>query len=67
MGIDLEMAKESYRLRFGVNSLSKLKQSDWAIAAAEMQSAVRSNMVMISKADEIKTALLGALGRKEAA
>jgi hypothetical protein len=67
LGIDLEMAQEAYRLRFGVDSLSKLKQSEWAIAAAEMQVAVRSNTMMISKADEIKTALLGALGAREAA
>ena len=63
LGIDLEMAQEAYRLRFGVISLSKLKQSEWAIAAAEMQSAVRSNMILINKAAEIKTTLLGALGR----
>ena len=63
LGIDLEMAQEAYRLRFGVDSLSKLSQAQWAIAAADMQSAVRSNMMMISKADAIKTALLGALGR----
>ena len=67
LGIDLEMAKESYRLRFGVDSLAKLKQCDWAIAAAEVQSAVRSNMIMINKAAEIKATLLGALGRKERA
>ena len=52
---------------FGVDSLSKLSQAQWAIAAAEMQVAVRSNTMMISKADEIKTALLGALGAREAA
>jgi len=63
LGIDLEMAQEAYRIRFGVDSLSKLKQSEWAIAAAEMQSAVRSNTMMISRAYGIKTALLGALGR----
>ena len=67
LGIDLEMAKEAYRLRFGVISLSKLKQSDWAIAAAEVQSAVRSNTIMINKAAEIKATLLGALGAREAA
>ena len=67
LGIDLEMAQEAYRLRFGVDSLSKLSQAQWAIAAAEMQVAVRSNTMMISKADEIKTALLGALGAREAA
>ena len=67
LGIDLEMAQEAYRLRFGVNSLSKLKQCDWAIAAAEVQSAVRSDMIMINKAAEIKTTLLGALGRRERA
>ena len=67
LGIDLEMAQEADRLRFGVDSLSKLSQAQWAIAAAEMQVAVRSNTMMISKADEIKTALLGALGAREAA
>ncbi len=67
LGIDLEMAKESYRLRFGVNSLSKLKQCDWAIAAAEVQSAIRSNTIMIDRAANIKTTLLGALGREERA
>lgn len=67
LGIDLEMAEESYRLRFGVNSLSKLKQRDWAFAAAEVQSATRSDMIMINKAANIKTTLLGALGKKEAA
>ena len=67
LGIDLEMAQEAYRLRFGVDSLSKLSQAQWAIAAAEMQSAVRSNMIMINKANEIKTTLLGALGAREAA
>jgi len=67
LGIDLEMAKEAYRLRFDVDSMAKLKQSDWAIAAAEVQSAVRSNLLMVNKAAEIKTTLLGALGRKEAA
>jgi hypothetical protein len=67
LGIDLEMVQEVYRLRFGVDSLSKLSQAQWAIAAAEMQVAVRSNTMMISKADEIKTALLGALGAREAA
>ena len=67
MGIDLEMAQEAYRLRFGVDSLSKLKQSEWAIAAAEMQSAVKSNTIMINKAGEIKTTLWGALGAREAA
>ena len=67
LGIDLEMAQEAYRLRFGVDSLSKLKQSEWAIAAAEMQVAVRSNTMMISRAIGIKTTLLGALGAREAA
>ena len=67
LGIDLEMAQEAYRLRFGVLSLSKLKQSEWAIAAAEMQVAVRSNTMMISRAIGIKTTLLGALGAREAA
>ena len=67
LGIDLEMAQEAYRLRFGVDSLSKLKQSEWAIAAAEMQSAVKSNTIMINKAGEIKTTLWGALGAREAA
>ena len=69
-GIDKDMAMEAYRLRFGVLSLSKLKQCDWAIAAAEVQSATRSNMIMISRADEIKDLLLKACGsshRKEAA
>ena len=65
--IDLEMAKEAYRLRFGVDSLSKLSQAQWAIAAAEMQSAVRSNMIMVNRAAEIKATLLGALGAREAA
>jgi hypothetical protein len=67
LGIDLEMAQEAYRLRFGVDSLSKLSQAQWAIAAAEMQSAVRSNTMMISRAVGIKTTLLGALGAREAA
>ena len=67
LGIDLEMAQEAYRLRFGVDSLSKLSQAQWAIAAAELQSAVRSNLLMVNKAAEIKTTLLGALGVREAA
>ena len=67
LGIDLEMAQESYRLRFGVNSLSKLKQSDWAIAAAEVQAAVQSEMIMINRAANIKETLLGALGAREVA
>jgi hypothetical protein len=67
LGIDLEMAQEAYRLRFGVDSLSKLSQAQWAIDAAEMQSAVRSNMIMVNRAAEIKGTLLGALGRKDAA
>ena len=58
LDIDKEMAMEAYRLRFGVNSLSKLKQCDWAIAAAEVQSAVRSDMIMINRAAEIKDLLL---------
>ncbi|MCH8290193.1 hypothetical protein IH992_03695 [Candidatus Poribacteria bacterium] len=70
LGIDKDMAMEAYRIRFGVDSLSKLKQSDWAITAAEVQSAVRSDMIMINKAAEIKDLLLKACGsahRKEAA
>ena len=67
LGIDLDMAMEAYRLRFGTDSLSKLKQSEWAIAAAEVQSAVRSNTIMINKAAEIKATLLGALGAREVA
>ena len=67
LGIDLEMAQGAYRLRFGVDSLSKLSQAQWAIAAAEMQSAVRSNMIMVNRAAEIKATLLGALGAREAA
>lgn len=64
LGIDLEMAKKSYRLRFGVNSLSELKQRDWAIAATDILSAVQSDEAMTRKAAEIKATLLGA---KEAA
>jgi SWIM zinc finger len=60
VGIDKDMAMEAYRLRFAVPSLSKLKQVDWAIAAAEVQAAVRSEMIMSNRADEIKTHLLGA-------
>ena len=67
LGIDLKMVKEAYRLRFGTDSLSKLKQSEWAIAAAEMQAAVSSNPIMMSRANGIKAALLGALGAREAA
>ena len=64
LGIDKEMAMEAYRLRFNVLSLSKLKQSEWAIAAAEVQAATRSNMIMINRAANIKETLLST---KEAA
>lgn len=63
LGIDLEMAKKAYRLRFGVLSLSELEQKEWAIAALEMQTAVSSKPTMIDKAAEIKALLLSALRR----
>lgn len=62
LGIDLEMAKKAYRVRFGVNSLSKLLQCEWAIAAANMQAAVQSELIMINKAADIKALLLRTSG-----
>ena len=57
LGIDLEMAHEAMRREHGVDSLSKLKQRDWAMLAARFQAATKSRLIMKVRAAEIKAIL----------
>lgn len=59
VGLDFDMVVEGYRRRFGVVSLSQINEQSWAIAAAEMQAAVKDKSLLEQKAAELKSYLLG--------
>jgi len=57
LGINLAMAHEAMRREHSVDSLSELKQRDWAMLAARFQAATKSRIIMKARAAEIKAIL----------